>query len=192
LAHFFHVSHNVLRRVDAEIRWGRLHAPAFLNGSAADLGLHPSVIDEITTGYPLELVSPFEDTTSIAGGLWRGRDLFGDDCHEALAKLSFDRGTLELPIHTHEFSDRLILVAAGSGTFHWSTRSLAAFDGLGIRSTPVAIGDLLIFTRGLLHTFSAPDQPLLLLSYHSPEIPFDDPRQYTLPDLRWTPSQLLH
>jgi hypothetical protein len=192
LARFFQVAHEALRRTDAEIRWGRLYRPAFLTGSAMDLRLHAELIAEIATGYPIDLVSPFEDTPSIAGGLWPGREIFGNDCPEALAKLRFNAGTLDLPMHLHEFSDRFIVVAAGSGSFHWCSQSLRAFDGRGIRSMPVAVGELLIFTRGLLHTFSAPDQPLLLLSYHSPEIAFDDPRQYTLPEFRWTPKHLLH
>ncbi len=187
LARFFQAAHHALRLAEAEIRWGRLHGPVLLTGAAADVGLQARLVQDIASRYPIELVSPFEDTASIAGGLWSGFEVFGPSCSEALAKLRFDAGTLDLPMHAHEFSDRFIVVAAGSGVFHWSSQSLLSFDGAGIRSRPVVPGDLLIFTRGLLHTFSAVQEPLSLLSYHSPEIAFDDPRQYTLPALRWTP-----
>jgi len=37
---------------------------------------------------------------------------------------------------------------------------------------------------------SAADSDLVLLSYHSPAIDFDDPRQYTLPDITLCPCDL--
>jgi len=46
--------------------------------------------------------------------------------------------------------------------------------------------DVFIFTRGVVHTFSTTDQPMVLLSCHLPFIHLDDARQYTLPPVRWT------
>lgn len=187
LSHFFDVSRETLRRVSAEIAAGCLEAQTFLKGDAVGVGLSERVVEDLLANYPLSMTSPFEDTASIAGGLWSGRVLFGPDFDDALAKLAFSVGTLDLPMHVHQFSDRFIVVAAGRGRFWWSEERLDSFTGLHVQSVDVQRGDMLVFTRGLLHTFSAPMEKLLLLSFHSPEIPFDDPRQFTLPRTLWTP-----
>lgn len=190
LARFFDVARTVLRYVTAEMASGRLRERSFLAGRAQDMGLNRNELEDILTNYPLELTSPFEETASIAGGLWSGRSLFGPTYDDALAKLRFNAASLDLPLHTHDHSDRFILVAAGSGHFWWSDETRNSFSGRSIESRPVRPGDALIFTRGLLHTFSSPDEELLLLSFHSPEIAFADPRQYTLPAFRWTPRMV--
>lgn len=191
LSRFFELSRSTLDGVFADTRGGRLREPAFLfagHGEQPMPGDFEDIMAEIDADYPIELRSPFEDTASISGGLWSGKALFGPQFEDGLAKLRFSAGTLDLPIHVHEHSDRFIAVLAGGGRFWWSEQSWQNFDGADIQSTPVRAGDVLVFTRNLVHTFSAPDEDLLLLSYHSPEISFDDPRQYTLPSLRWTPD----
>lgn len=187
LARFIEQARSVLRYVAADQASGRLEERSFLAGRADQVGIRRRDMEDILSNYPLELISPFEETASIAGGLWSGRSLFGQAYEDALAKLQFSAGTLDLPMHTHDHSDRFIVVARGSGHFWWSDDCLSSFSGRSIESRPVRPGDVLIFTRGLLHTFSAPDEELLLLSFHSPEIAFTDSRQYTLPKLRWTP-----
>lgn len=190
LARFFEISRNVLDGVVADIRGGRLREPAFLFGHYGEERISTdldNIMTEIDADYPIELQSPFEDTASISGALWSGHELFGPEHADGLAKLRFAAGTLDLPLHVHEHSDRFIAVLEGEGRFWWSEEPWRDFRAGDIQSTPVRKGDVLVFTRNLLHTFSAPDEDLLLISYHSPEIPFDDPRQYTLPSLRWTP-----
>ncbi len=189
LVQYFELARRVLNQAEAEIRAGRLGAPAFLLGDAGDHGLSAtldSLMNAIDLEYDIELKSPFEATESIAGGLWSGRELVDEECPDGLAKLQFSAGTLDLPLHVHEHSDRFIAVLEGEGRFWWSEEPWRQFSGRGIQSTRVRAGDVLVFTRNLLHTFSAPAEDLVLLSYHAPEIPFDDPRQYTLPELRWT------
>jgi len=187
LSHVFDVSREVLRRVTAEIVAGCLESRTFLKGSVNDVGLSNVVIDDLLANYPIRLESPFENTASIAGGLWSGRALFGAAYEDALAKLDFSAGTLDLPMHVHEHSDRFIVVAEGHARFWWSEESLNSFTGMRVESVEVRRGDVLVFTRGLMHTFSAPQDSLLLLSFHSPEIAFNDPRQFTLPSIIWAP-----
>lgn len=90
----------------------------------------------------------------------------------------------------HEQSDRFIIVFEGRGLFHLSSSRLEDFEGSDVRSVPIRSRDVLIFPRGVLHTFSAPDEQMVLLSYQSPFIEFDDPRQYTMPEISWMPSQV--
>lgn len=189
LAQFFRLGRDVLASLRADVRLGRLRGPVFLaGGGQSPLALQAGALfRQIDAEYDIELKSPFEDTASIAGALWSGRELFGTGFDDGLAKLRFSAGTLDLPLHVHEHSDRFIAVVAGEGRFWWSAEPWRGFRGRDIQSACVRPGDVLVFTRNLLHTFSAPDQDLVLLSYHSPEIPFEDPRQYTLPEFRWTP-----
>lgn len=190
LARFFAVARDVIDGLHADIRGGRLREPAFLFGTygrervATDIH---EVATEIDLHYPITLQAPFEDTASISGGLWSGRDLFGPHQRDGLAKLRFAAGTLDLPLHVHEHSDRFIVVLEGEGRFWWSEEPWKGFAGGHVESVPVQTGDVLVFTRNLLHTFSAAIEDLVLLSYHSPEIPFTDPRQYTLPPRTWAP-----
>jgi mannose-6-phosphate isomerase-like protein (cupin superfamily) len=84
----------------------------------------------------------------------------------------------------HEHSDRCLYVLEGEGEFHASPQDWRAFDGEGVESTTVRAGDVVVFNRGVLHTFSAPRRDLVLVSYHSPALALDDPRQFTLPPHR--------
>lgn len=185
LARAFELGHTLQARVATELRAGRLIAPVFLR---SNLSPEAAVIQQdFQRDYPLELHSPFEGVDSVAGAAWMGDALFGPDRDDALMKLRFDQGAYELPLHVHEHSDRVIVVLKGSGRFHYTTQKPAAFDGRGVTTLAVEPGMILIFTRGLLHTFSAPSEPLYLLSYHAPFIQLDDPRQFTLPQARWIP-----
>lgn len=132
-----------------------------------------SLIDK----YPLALESPFEGVSTISGGVWRASDFCDTSAEDALLKLSFRAGTVDLPMHSHDFSDRVILVAGGTGVFE--SRSDASGHS-EVVSTEIRPGDALVFARGTVHTFKVPSTDLVLLSYHSPFIPLTDPRQYTV------------
>lgn len=187
LAKAFELGRMLQSRVTTDVRAGRLASPAFLRGN---LSVDAACVQEdFQRDYPLELQSPFEGTDSVAGAVWLGSHLFGPTCTDALMKLRFDAGSYELPLHVHEHSDRVIIVLQGSGEFHYTTQLVSGFDGADVATIPVEPGMVLIFTRGLLHTFSAPAEPLYLLSYHAPFIPLEDPRQYTLPEVRWVPKR---
>lgn len=159
----------------------------WLRFGSLDSGTFTALLQDLEEEHPLELKSPFEDVESIAGALWLGSELVHADRSDGIAKLRFQAGTVELPMHVHEHSDRLIVVLNGNGVFHVSNESLASFTGANVRGIAVEPGDVLMFTRNLLHTFSAPSDNLLLLSYHSPAIAFDDQLQFTLPSRIWTP-----
>lgn len=162
-------------------------APRWLRFGSLDGGLVRDLVRDAERDYPIELRSPFEGVDTIAGGLWLGRELAGRGRADGIAKLRFGAGTLDLPVHAHEHSDRLIVVLAGTGFFHVSNEPLAGFTGDDVRHIAVCLGDVLVFPRDLLHTFSAPNEALILLSYHSPVIAFDDQRQYTVPGKTWRP-----
>ena len=184
MAFVFDFGRKVLREVRLE---------AIARGVTRPIGVRARLMDRTIaslsagfSAYPIELRSPFEGASSVAGAVWSGAELWNQDRDDGLAKLRFDRGACELPMHAHEYSDRFIVVFSGAGIFHFSGESLSDFTGRGVQSAPVTKGDIVCFTSGLVHTFSAPNQELVLLSYHAPLIAFDDPRQYSLPAVRWT------
>ncbi len=144
----------------------------------------------IEAAHPLTLAFPFEGTDSIGGAVWRARDFCPDGPTTALAKLHFLPGTDQLPLHWHHHSERFIMVLEGRGFFHLSDSTPGQFNGSDVRSVPIRSRDVLAFTRGLLHTFSTQQEPLTLLSYQSPFVPFEDPDQYSIPRHRWTPAML--
>jgi mannose-6-phosphate isomerase-like protein (cupin superfamily) len=127
---------------------------------------------------------------SLGAGAWRS----SDDGDDGLVHLRFAAGTEDLPLHLHEFSDRLLVVTSGVGLFHYLPDAEKARE---LRSVVVEAGDAVLFTRGVVHTFTAPLDDLTLLSYHAPFFEFDDSRQFRLfqsqsqRDYRWDVARLI-
>lgn len=119
--------------------------------------------------HPVRVDAGFEGNPGVVGGAWRPNDS-GDD---GLVHLRFAAGTEDLPLHVHEFSDRLLVVTSGLGLFHYLPD---ARESRELRSVAVSAGDAVLFMRGVVHTFTAPVGDLTLLSYHAPFLELDDPR----------------
>lgn len=126
-------------------------------------------------------ICPFEGCLNARGVVLRGDEIVSKDRKDAFLILEFQPHTLDLPLHTHDDSDRFICVMGGRGFFHVSPDPLEAGAGRRLRHTAVRDRDALMFRRGTVHTFSTAEHPLTLLSYHRPYIPLADERQYTLP-----------
>lgn len=175
---------------DRLVRRGRLKSPYAIGRLMAHDDTPPLLhaMEQAERSRPIELRSPFEDCETIDGGLWTADQVFDEAREDGLAKLRFGAGTDDLPAHVHEHSDRCLYVLEGEGTFHASRCDWRTFDGTGIESVQVRAGDVVVFNRGVLHTFSAPRRELVLISYHSPALAFDDPRQFTLPSSCWVPD----
>jgi len=136
------------------------------------------------------MISPFEGSHNVAGGVLLPRQggMTGRD--DGFLFLRFDAGAHDLPMHTHEHSDRLIYVLEGRGFFHVSPQSLDDFTGDPIIHVPVRSRDVLLFRKGTMHTFSTESEPLSLLSYHAPFIPLENAAQYTIPNQCIYPATL--
>ena len=167
----------------AMVRFGRLSVgPEWETARALHAGLREA--------HPIRVESGFEGNPGVEGGAWRPSD-GGDD---GLVHLRFAAGTEDLPLHVHEFSDRLLVVTSGVGLFHFLPD---AEEPRELRSVVVDAGAAVLFTRGVVHTFTAPLGELTLLSYHAPFFEFDDTRQFTIPrqslDFRyaWSPGRLV-
>lgn len=180
----------------AESAVAQLHALEKKEGSPAALlsrlrgtgrGVSLSrLVDELELAHPLELEYPFEGSERVGGAVWVARDILGGASTTSVAKLRWDSRALDLPMHVHDHSDRFIIVEKGRGYFHVSDESADTFSGKEVRSIPARERDVFLFSRGTVHTFSTDAEPMTLLSCQLPFLPFNDPRQYRLPPIRWT------
>jgi len=147
-----------------------------------------AMIDLLDHADPVRLRSPFEGSDLVSGGVHT--PVRKGDRDYAVARLRWSSCAADLPLHTHEHSDRVIVVLRGRGFFHWSDQTLDVFDGTSVRTVAARELDGFVFRRGLLHTFSTAGSHMELVSCQLPFLPFDDPRQYTLPPRpshRWVP-----
>lgn len=81
-------------------------------------------------------------------------------------------------LHVHPVSDRVITVLAGRGTF------IARRPGGAVVEIPLAPAMRVWMPRGVLHTFMAGSEGLLVESLHNPFIAFDDARCLVYPRRR--------
>ncbi len=167
----------------AVVRFGRL-------AEASTWDTAKTLHDGLLESHAIRVDAGFEGNPGVEGGAWRPLD-GGND---GLVHLRFAAGTEDLPLHIHEFSDRLLVVTSGLGLFHYLPESRRSRE---LRSVVVDAGDAVLFTRGVVHTFTAPFGDLTLLSYHAPFFELDDARQFTiLPQstgtrFMWSPARLL-
>lgn len=168
-------------------------APVFKKGQIVIGPMAPSttvLADKLLQAHPIPVEPGFEGNAGISGGAWRD-DVDDDD---ALVYLRFSAGAVDLPLHVHEFSDRFIVVADGLGLFHYMPTGTRCNE---LRSVVVRAGDVVVFTRGLVHTFTAPVAGLAVLSYHAPFFELNDPRQFAIrqvvpgQEFPWQPASLV-
>jgi quercetin dioxygenase-like cupin family protein len=156
-------------------------------------GLGPGVsfsgqVQILERDHPVDLVFPFEDSAHVGGAAWRASELLGPDHRDGIAKLRWLPDARDLPMHAHP-TNRFIVVLDGRGFYHCSEQSVETFDGSSVRTIAARAGDVFIFGRGVVHTFSTIEHAMTLLSCHLPFLPLDDPAQYTLPHFRWTATE---
>lgn len=149
------------------------------------------LVATLESQHPLNLISPFEGSAKVGGAVWRAFDLYDLRSDLALAKLRWEAGARDLPMHSHDHTSRCIIVLQGRGFYHVTDEPVDAFTGRHVRTVAARERDVFLFTPGVVHTFSTTSHPMTLLSAQLPFIEFDDPRQYTLPGFRWTAERCL-
>lgn len=175
-------------RVESRELPGRVALFGRIRGTGPGISF-TQLYERLRAAFPLPLVSPFEECSSVAGAVLEGRALVSARRDDAMLILRFDAHSCDLPMHAHEDSERFIYVVGGRGFFHVSREPVGAFTGNAIRHVPVRPSDVLMFSRGTVHTFSTGPEPLFLLSYHAPYVPLNDERQYVLPAMRVCPGR---
>lgn len=150
-----------------------------------------SLVEAMKAGLPIEWQSPFEGSRNVAGAVLEAARVLGEPRDDGFLFLRFEAGTLDLPLHIHEFSERFIYVLDGRGLYHVSPDPLHELAPERVRNVPVRARDVLMFSRGTVHTFSTTDEALTLLSYHQPFIPLESERQYRVSNPPLLPRDLL-
>lgn len=72
-------------------------------------------------------------------------------------------------LHNHPISDRVITVYEGSGTFVYVKNGT-------VRTVHLLVGDTVFMPRGVLHTFLAGKDGMIVSSIHNPYIPIEHPK----------------
>ena len=159
------------------------------------------LIEELETAHPITLKYPFEGSDRVGGAVWDCPTILGNpEDHPkeanavpplpwAIAKLRWLDHATDLPMHIHEHAERFIIVLEGRGFFHWSDQDAESFDGSQVHTIAARSRDVFVFRRGLVHTFSTSDHAMTLISVQCPYIPFNDPKQYRIPDHHWTQGE---
>ena len=182
-----------LGELDAHVQKGKL--PKLIALTSRVRGTGPGVsfgnLVNALLNASVGWICPFEGCMTVRGSLLRGKDLVSMERDDAFLVLQFDPNTLDLPLHTHEDSDRFIIVIDGRGFFHASPDPLESGSSRRLRHTAVRDRDTVMFRRGTVHTFSTGEHPLTILSYHRPYISLADERQYTLSSKVEKPANFL-
>ena len=118
---------------------------------ASNRGTAKALHDGLRVSHPIRVEAGFEGNPGVEGGAWRSAD-GGDD---GLAHLRFAAGTEDLPLHVHEYSDRLLVVALGLGLFYYLPD---VGKSRGLRSLMVEGGYAVLITRGRLHLHGAAER----------------------------------
>ena len=181
LAELLSLAHQSVDQLD---KAGKRAAVGRLRGTGPGVSFQQAV-DRWEREHPITLAYPFEENDRVGGAVWPGMlaEAFSTD---AMMKLRWETRADDLPMHSHEHSDRCIIVLEGRGFFHVTEERADCFTGDTVRTVAARERDVFVFKRGTVHTFSTTDHPMVLLSCHLPFIPLDDPKQYALPKVNWT------
>jgi len=150
-----------------------------------------TLISAIEQQFTLDWTCPFEGSPNVAGAPLLANMILGEEQTDGFLFLRFVPGTRDLPLHIHPESDRFIFVIGGRGFFHIANKSLENCAPSNVRHVPARDRDAFMFRRGVVHTFSTAEHPLVLLSYHRPFIALDDDSQYAVGSTPLTPAEFL-
>lgn len=145
----------------------------------------------ISENFRLELSSPFEGCDNISGDIWRGKELLNRRQNDAIIKLKFDKGAVDLPSHVHSVSDRVLIEYEGEGFFHPNFDKFERHTNVNMQTIPIKKGDIICFPRNVIHTFSTLNSTMGDFSYHLPFVELEDPVQYTMTKEIWYPKNRL-
>jgi hypothetical protein len=150
-----------------------------------------SLVSAVQGTFIREWCCPFEGSHNVRGAPLPIGSALDEARDDGFLFLRFAPQTTDLPLHIHPHSDRFIFVIGGRGFFHVAHEPLTALSSDRIVHLPARDRDALMFRRGLVHTFSTAEHELVLLSYHRPFVPLDEPGQYTCSEPPLAPSAFL-
>jgi quercetin dioxygenase-like cupin family protein len=120
--------------------------------------------------------------------LWPVQDLLGFESQDLVARVQIQPSSKREFFHTHEHSDRLVLLTKGSGELHVCPGETKLFPRDLTRLTLVP-GDVVFLARGTAHAFHAGPESAEALVWHCPYVTHGDPDYQT--ELKATPAAKL-
>ena len=123
--------------------------------------------------YPKSLIPVFQDPDSlenITANAWPARDILGGNRDDAVIRMRFETGADNLPLHSHDHSDRVLVVTSGQGFGYYH---LGPFTREGVQRIEVVPGTLIVFPKGTMHTFQCTEGQIETITFHSPFVPFE-------------------
>ncbi len=147
------------------------------------------MLEHLDKVHPNPLQEGFEGQPLIAGAVYRCSQL-GGPSDAAMIKLHFQPGAVDLPIHIHPLSARVLIVLQGKGTFYFSHANFESFSGTPVYTQEIGPGSVVVFQNNYLHTFGAAQSSLTMLSFHFPFVELNDEHQWSLPSQKILPRNI--
>lgn len=110
--------------------------------------------------------------------LWPVRDVLSSDSNDVISFVNIESTSEKEFFHSHDHSDRLVLIAKGSGTLYVSPGDPKYFPR-DLTQHDLAPGDLVFLARGTSHQFRAGQDGAQGLVWHCPYIPHGEPEYET-------------
>lgn len=103
----------------------------------------------------------------VSEQLWTVRDLLGFESQDVVARVIIHASAKRELFHTHEHSDRLVLLTKGSGELHVCPDEAKHFT--------LHPGDVVFLARGAAHAFEAGAEGAEAIVWHCPYVTHGDP-----------------
>lgn len=110
--------------------------------------------------------------------LWPVRDILSCDSDDVISSVRVEPTSEKEFFHSHDHSDRLVLITEGSGTLYIYPDDPRYFPR-GLTQHELGRGDLVFLSRGTSHLFHAGDGGTTALVWHCPYIPHGEPEYET-------------
>lgn len=110
--------------------------------------------------------------------LWPIRDIISSASNDVIACVRLEPTSEKEFFHSHDHSDRLVLITEGSGTLYVYPDDPRYFPR-GLTQHELGPGDLVFLARGTSHLFYAGDDGTTAFVWHCPYIPHGEPEYET-------------
>lgn len=114
----------------------------------------------------------------LSQGLWAVRDLLGFESLDVVARVKFEPSGPAEYMHSHEHSDRLVMLTSGSGKLHISPGDPRHFPR-NLTRLDLEAGDVVYLSRGTVHAFQAGPDGAEALVWHCPYVVHGEPQYQT-------------
>ena len=165
---------NASRQFRGEIERGLRPGRSYLLGSVES----PSIERLLDTFEFSEPKVTLRKARHIRQMLWPVRDILSGDSNDVISCVRIEPTKEKEFFHSHEHSDRLVLITKGAGTLYVHPEEPRFFPR-GLVQHELEPGDMVFLARGTSHLFYAGDDGASAIVWHCPYIPHGSPEYET-------------